>query len=454
MKRALSLILLPVLIMLAGCAAKTRSQPAETPVPVAEAEAVPMTAADIFANYIDSVVHIEGAGGGGTGFFIEENTIATNNHVIAGNEWLTVKTSDGSVYDVLEVIAVCENPDLALLRVDFEREPLSLNTHGLREGEDVYALGAPMGIYPCISDGIIMKSSHEDNGVNYILSNYHSIGGNSGGPVLNAYGELVGIVVGGISDGPNSIDLVINAEHLAELEAGEIRRLSTKAEYLEKMNRPDEENYELAELSQAQPGQLVKLGHYEQDGKSENGAEDILWLVMEREGEELVAMSLYCLDVVPYHNEYTAVTWENSGIRRFLNGEFLSTAFSAEEEAMLLTSTVVNEPNPVYGTSCGSITYDRVYLPSLQEIMGYYGIAQPVEQPYSQLYAQATPYVCDKGVWLEIPDSTRCWWWLRSNGGSDANACEVGSGGYLSFNGTQVDNSERAIRPVIRINAA
>ena len=37
-----------------------------------------------------------------------------------------------------------------------------------------------MGIYPCISDGIVMKSSHVDRDVEYILSNYHSIGGNSG----------------------------------------------------------------------------------------------------------------------------------------------------------------------------------------------------------------------------------------------------------------------------------
>jgi len=457
MKKSLFLVLLTLaLLLFSACGAVEQSEIAAsiTPAPAPEKSGQqPLSAAEIFSSCIDSVVFLQNNGGGGTGFFIEENIIATNNHVVAGCEWMTVTTSDGSVYDVTEVLAHSENPDLALLRVDFGGEPLALNSHGISEGEPVYALGAAMGIYPCISDGIVMKGTHIDNDVNYILSNFHAIGGNSGGPLLNAYGELVGVVVGGMSDGPNSIDMVINAEHLAGLDRSAPYTLSTKAEYTAKMNRPDEENYEFADISSAQPGQLIRFGKYEQDNDMENGPEDILWLVLGREGNEINAMSLYCLDVLPYHNSFEAVTWETSDLRAFLNGEFIDSAFSAEEKGLIVPSTVINNDNPVYGTPGGNDTTDLVYLPSLEEIMQYYDIPDPVEDAYSQLYAQATAYTISKGVWLEIADSTRCWWWLRSSGGAESMACEVGSAGYLSFNGTEVTKPERAIRPVISILA-
>ena len=85
--------------------------------------------------------------------------------------------------------------------------------------------------------------------------------------------------------------------------------------------------------------------------------------------------------------------------------------------------------------------------------MELYDIPEANEGFYEQLYAQATAYAMGKGVWLELPDSSRCWWWLRSPGGSSQNACEVGSAGYLSFNGNLVDIPERAVRPMIQITA-
>ena len=162
-------------------------------------------------------------------------------------------------------------------------------------------------------------------------------------------------------------------------------------------------------------------------------------------------MSLYCLDVVPYNFEVTEVTWETSYVREFLNGEFYANAFNADEQAMIAESNVVNGINPIHGTPGGNDTVDRVYLMSLEEAMEFYGVETPEENFYDNIYAQATPYAITKDVWLEIPDSSRCWWWLRSPGGNPGNAAEIGSAGYLSFNGTSVDCTERAVRPVIQI---
>ena len=170
---------------------------------------------------------------------------------------------------------------------------------------------------------------------------------------------------------------------------------------------------------------------------------------------ELTLMSLYALDAVPMMLEDGTYTWEDSYAREFLNGEFYKKAFSAAEKAKILEASVENKPNPLHGTPNGGNTVDRVYLPDFDEILSFYGIDTYQETAFPEVFAHATPYTMEKGVWLEIPDSSKCWWWLRSSGGSDANAAEVGSMGYISYNGTDANDEPlgggRGLRPVIRV---
>lgn len=409
-------------------------------------------AASVFALCSPSVVWVQTPNGGGTGFFVEEDIIATNNHVISGAGWANVQTVDGSIYTVTEIIARSDNPDLALLRIDGSGVPVTPNTHGVTEGEPVYTIGAPMGIFPTLSDGIVMKSRHEDWDVRYILTNVHTIGGNSGGPLFNRYGEVMGVVVGGMSDGPNAIDLIIHIDHLNDLDRSRPEPMGTYEEYIEEMNAPEEGKYAIVPLADARPGQVVRFGRYEQDADEGNGQEDILWLVLERNGNELKLMSLYCLDTMPYSENPGEVTWETSFVRAWLNEVFYSQAFTGEERKLLISTPVVNADNPNHGTPGGNDTEDMVYLLSLEEVMHYWGIENAEETFYDRLYAPATEYCMTKPIWLEIEGSNRCWWWLRSPGGSPEMAAEVGSMGYLSFNGTEATTPERAVRPVIHVN--
>ncbi len=406
----------------------------------------------IFEMCVESVVFLQLPGGsGGTGFYIDEHILLTNDHVISGADWINAVTSDGGTYPVSRVLGFNNNPDLALLYIDRPGKPLPMNTHGVSTGEEICIIGAPMGIYPSISNGIVLNSSYEDGGVNFILSNAHIIGGNSGGPAFNRFGEVIGVAVGGMSDGPNAIDLIIHIDHIKDIDMNATKELSKKEEFYVDMNVADEEKYETVSLQEAQPGTLVTLGHYEQDCNMSNGAEEILWQVMERNGDELTLMSLYCLDAAPYNVEYADVTWETSTIRAYLNNDFYSAVFSAEEQEMILTTTVVNSDNPVYGTPGGNDTQDKVYLLSLAEVQKYWNIDGNIETVYDQLYAQATDYCVAQGVRLEIEGVSRPWWWLRSIGGASTQACEVGSDGYFSFNGGAVSDTDHAIRPVIHV---
>ena len=268
--------------------------------------------------------------------------------------------------------------------------------------------------------------------------------------MFNSEGKLIGVVVGGMSDGPNSIDLVIKAGHIHELERIKPKELKTKAEMIANMNRLEAEKYEIVQLNEARTGTLVSFGRYEQDNDLENGQEDILWLVIEENEDRLVLMSLYALDAMPYSLDGSDAGWETSSVRAFLNNEFYGKAFTADEQQQILDTLVVTPENPVFGTFNSADTVDKVYLMDHYEVMRYFDIPEPIETVYPQTVVLATAYTMTKDVWLENPETNHVWIWLRSNGSSSSNAGEVGSYGYLSFNGGSVSNI-RALRPLIQI---
>lgn len=417
----------------------------------ASARADRSPAVSVFQKCLPSVIRIETNTGGGSGFFISEDVIVTNHHVIDGANWVNIYDKDGGAYSAVRIIDYSTSPDLAILEVPGANGlPVEFANRNVLDGEEVYAMGNPLSIYPCILNGIVVKSHHTENGTRFFLSNFHSIGGNSGGPVFDWEGKLIGVVVGGIFSGSNGLDLVIKAEQINEMPRDKNIPLPTKAEYIAEMNRPDEEKYKKVALDQARMGTLVSFGRYEQDNNLENGQEEILWLVMEAHEDRLVLMSLYALDAMPYSADGSEVGWENSGVRAFLNNEFYHHAFNVDEQQQILDTLVVTPENPVYGTFNSADTVDKVYLLDFFETMRYFDIPEAIETVYPQTIAQATPYTMSKDVWLENPDTTHVWMWLRSNGSSQSNAGEIGSYGYLSFNGGDV-NKTRALRPLIQI---
>ena len=68
--------------------------------------------------------------------------------------------------------------------------------------------------------------------------------------------------------------------------------------------------YESILLSRAQVGDYVEFGSYEQDAISSNGKENIEWLVLAREGNQMLVISKYALDCQQYNTSSISVTWE------------------------------------------------------------------------------------------------------------------------------------------------
>ena len=135
--------------------------------------------------------------GFGSGFFVRENLIATNFHVIEGAAKGTAKlVGKYTTYVIEGITATDETNDLALLKVNtYGINPLRLgNSDEVRIGTTVYVAGNPLGLEGTFSDGII--SSRRDRYTQERLQMTAPISpGSSGGPVLNRNSEVIGVSV-------------------------------------------------------------------------------------------------------------------------------------------------------------------------------------------------------------------------------------------------------------------
>ena len=350
----------------------------------------------------------------------------------------------------MEVLGWDEENDVAILRVDDTcSRPIPIRKSNPYFGEPIYSTGHPAGIFPYISEGIVSKA--DDVGQfnrQQILSNMAVFGGMSGSAAIDKYGEVIGIVSGGVDLGANSdMTVIVKAFHITQVDC-------SNPWTWEDFVRRDEIAREAVPFSEAEVGNVVTFGRYEQDNVFDGQEEEIEWIVMEkRDDGAMMLMSLFCLDGGRYSFSEGDVTWETSYARSFLNGDFYYAAFNAQEQARILTTRVHTENNEVFGTSGGNDTDDKVFLLSLDEVRRFYGIEEVVETFYKKVFAEASEYTKTKDVWLEVEGNDRCWWWLRSGGGDQTRACEVGSMGYLSYNGTNAYQPEiggmRGYRPVI-----
>ena len=185
-------------------------------------------------------------------------------------------------------------------------------------------------------------------------------------------------------------------------------------------------------------GETIEFGNYPQE---EDGTEKpIEWIVMKNEGNQVLLLSKYVLDVKPYNEESKAVTWETSDIRKWLNNEFYTTAFNKAEKAKIRTSLIKNEDNSMYGTSGGNDTEDKVFLLSEKE-------AETLFSNDDERIAKATGYAEKSGVYVN--EEKAAWWWLRSPGDDSGSAAKVDNDGWVNRNGYDVDSRNDGVRPAL-----
>ncbi len=148
-----------------------------------------------------SVVQIRsGQRGAGSGIiWRRDGLLITNHHVIAGQREVSVETNASQTL-AAEVIASDPVLDLAILQVSADDLPAAVigNSQSVRVGELVLAIGHPWGIRNVTTMGIIsgtgtISTPWRSAQTEYLRSDVRLAPGNSGGPLLNAHGEVIGI---------------------------------------------------------------------------------------------------------------------------------------------------------------------------------------------------------------------------------------------------------------------
>ena len=170
-----------------------------------------LSASEIYRQVNPSVafVLIENLSGysSGSGFFIDSNgTLITNYHVIDDGLSGAIQLYDGTVATIDSVIGYDKNQDIAILSTSAKNtSPVKIADSIIQVGETVYAIGYPeafkLGFSSSTFTSGMVSMNRSIEGYSYIQSTVNITHGNSGGALINKYGEVVGITTGGITYG-------------------------------------------------------------------------------------------------------------------------------------------------------------------------------------------------------------------------------------------------------------
>ena len=198
----------PVVVVSAGTQPATRAvvQAAKPP------QEAPLSPEQLFEKASPAVVYIVVRDkefkpiGLGSGFFVDAaGLIVTNYHVIKGAEFATARLSKGATLFVDGVVATDPDADLALLKVSGAAPAFLKTADGPlpKVGAAVYAIGNPRGLENTFSGGMVSGHRELKEGLTAIQVTTPISPGSSGGPLLNAAGEVVGVTTAYLAGGQN-----------------------------------------------------------------------------------------------------------------------------------------------------------------------------------------------------------------------------------------------------------
>jgi S1-C subfamily serine protease len=179
----------------------------------------------------------------GSGAIIDarEGIVVTNNHVVEGGRKFTVDMTDGRIFDAV-LIGTDKATDLAVLKIDAAglSQIEVVNSDSLRTGDLAFAVGYPLGLDQTLTMGVISglgRSGMGDRIEDYIQTDAAVNSGNSGGPLLDSRGRLIGIntsILSGGGGGNDGIAFAVPSRIMMYVvgqlrESGEVRRGVTGA---------------------------------------------------------------------------------------------------------------------------------------------------------------------------------------------------------------------------------
>ena len=194
--------------------------------------------------------------------------------------------------------------------------------------------------------------------------------------------------------------------------------------------------------AEIQIGDTISFGSYEQDNNTANGKEDIEWIVLAKEDDQILVVSWYALDVQPYNSEWENTTWDTCTLRTWLNTTFYDDAFSSDEQNCVKTTYVFADSNPQYSTNQGHNTLDHIFLLSANEVAEYFTSSE-------EWTCEPSAYAAAQGAYVH---NNSCWWWLRTSGQYANTAAYVYDVDSIYSDGNGVNQAYLAVRPAMWID--
>ncbi len=236
------------------------------------------TVGEIYERSAQSVVEITVGGGSGaqsqgSGFvYDDEGHVITNQHVVAGGSAVSVKFADGSTYDAT-VVGTDPSTDLAVLDVDAPAsalEPLALaESEEVEVGDGVIAIGSPFGLEQTVTTGIVSAlhrqiNSPNDFAIDDAIQTDAAINhGNSGGPLLDLDGRVIGVnsQIESESGGNDGVGFAVPSDTVAKIAAALIADGEIEHAYLgvATEDRPADDGASIAEVRPGTPAAAAGL---------------------------------------------------------------------------------------------------------------------------------------------------------------------------------------------------
>ena len=201
-------------------AARPPADPPAPPLPADNDPAKPGSLEDMIASAAPAVVLIETDTTRGTGFFVKSDLLVSNAHVVRGSSSVRLKFADGRS-GAASVVNMVDAFDLALLRpAPGSAAPATLELASVarvRPGQEVVAIGSALGVLQNTVTRGIVSAIRQDRGVMLLQTDAAINSGNSGGPLLDRMGKVVGVNTMKAGGSAASIGFAVAADHVQTL---------------------------------------------------------------------------------------------------------------------------------------------------------------------------------------------------------------------------------------------
>ncbi len=223
----------------------------------------------------------------------------------------------------------------------------------------------------------------------------------------------------------------------------------------EELQQPEPEEEESPAVEEIPAGDFRFVGSVVTFGKyyiSSGVKSDIEWVVLAVNENESLLLSKYAIDARPYNNNYGMTWWPSCDLQRWLNNDFMTAAFTKEEEQpRILRQHNPNDKsqgNPSWPEETGTNTLSKeyVFLLSYAEMEEYLTDSEYLKcTPTQYARSQGADQYNGRGK-----NQGNCWWWLRSPGSTNFNAaCVRYDGSVIDY---RVETKQGGVRPSIWIN--